>query len=154
MITERQGNLFTSQAHAFGHGVNTHGFMGAGIALQFKMMYPQMYRAYKDRCENKRLNPGGVYVWPTDSQPAFIYNIASQDMPGPHARLEWLLEGLTTTFDHAVAHNLASIAIPQIGCGIGGLDFEEIRPDLTKLCDSFPLDVELWTYAPSEVGKL
>jgi len=63
MIVERTGNLFTSHCPALGHGVNTLGSMGVGIALEFHRRWPAMYAAYRDECRSGRLQPRGIFVY-------------------------------------------------------------------------------------------
>lgn len=117
-----EGDLFTSKARIIGHGVNTQGVMGAGIAVQFKKRWPDMYTAYREACLNEWLKPGEVFWWTTDDG-LTIANIASQMYPGPNAKVEWLAQGLTEVADRA---GRRTIAIPRIGAGIGGLKWEEV----------------------------
>jgi len=55
------GDIFNSNAQTLGHGCNTKGKMGAGIAREFKRQYPYMFKEYKRRCYNEILEPGGYY---------------------------------------------------------------------------------------------
>lgn len=145
--SEHEGDLFTSEAAALGHGVNIYGHMSAGIAVQFRNRYPLMYRAYKDRCVAKQFKVGEIFAYYDDIiSNRWIYNIASQDYPGPTAQLDWLTEALTTAILHAQQHHVASIAIPRIGCGIGGLDWASTQPALQHLAEAHPaVDLEVWS---------
>lgn len=77
-LIHKEGDIFTSTAQALGHGVNVCGLMGAGIALQFRKRFPDMYLEYQKHCLSGALNPGDYFVWtlPDGRQ---IYNLASQD---------------------------------------------------------------------------
>jgi O-acetyl-ADP-ribose deacetylase (regulator of RNase III) len=123
-MREIQGDLFTSDAPAIGHGVNCRGVMGAGIAVAFREKYPAMYRHYRKMCDAGELQPGGIFAWSArpDEGP-WVYNIASQDEPGANATYEWLDQGLRSAVANMVAWGQDRIAIPRIGCGIGGLDW-------------------------------
>jgi len=79
-FTEYTGNLFDSDAKALGHGVNTEGRMGAGIAVAFRNADPDMYEAYRQECWSGRLTAGGMFAYPSSGR--WVYNIASQDLPG------------------------------------------------------------------------
>lgn len=139
------GNLFDSTAPALGHGVNVFGVMGAGIAVGFRKEYPAMYEQYAANCAEKLLTPGHVYYW-NDPEKPDVYNIASQDAPGRNARLEWLEEGLDRALDHANWKGFDRIALPLIGCGIGGLDWADVEPLYERLSDKHGVDIEVWTY--------
>ena len=63
-----------------GHGCNCSGAMGAGIAVQFKRRFPEIYLEYRRRCADKTFMLGDVFVW-TESTPV-VYNLATQPRPG------------------------------------------------------------------------
>jgi O-acetyl-ADP-ribose deacetylase (regulator of RNase III) len=63
VIVERIGDLPSSHCPALGHGVNTLGLMGAGIAVEFRRRWPTMYQAYREECRSGRLQPGGLFVY-------------------------------------------------------------------------------------------
>lgn len=144
-MIEKFGDLFTSDAPAIGHGVNTHGKMGAGIAVQFRTRFPIMYYIYTELCADGTMVPGSVLT-DANSTPV-VYNIASQDLPGPHARLEWLEEGLRTALADAHSRGLDRVALPLIGCGIGGLDEADVVPLMQQVESEYPsVTIELWRY--------
>ena len=144
MIRELNGDLFDSRADIIGHGVNTHGVMGAGIAVAFKNRYPDMYERYKAICEQNLLVPGEVYFYVPESGPV-VANIASQDKPGPNARYGWAMNAIGKVIDYAEHYNLNTIAIPRIGCGIGGLDWKSMRYELASRFHDRSVDIEVWS---------
>jgi len=147
MYTDKRGDIFTTKAEAIGHGVNCRGLMGAGIAVAFKQRFQGMYEAYKVRCITGELQGGEVFPWRDDSG-LWVYNIASQVEPGPNAKVTLFLPAMIKTLMHAEKHGVRSIAVPQIGCGIGGLDWPEVRGLLQLLSRDFPAtEIEGWTYA-------
>jgi O-acetyl-ADP-ribose deacetylase (regulator of RNase III) len=148
-IIHQTGDIFTTRARAMGHGVNTEGVMGAGIAAQFRVRFPEMYRQYRVLCQNGDLNVGETFVFhiPGQDQGYFLYNIASQDLPGPHAKMEWLEDGVRAALIHAEKNSIYTIALPRIASGIGGLNESEVEEALSLLVKEYPVDIELWTYA-------
>ena len=58
MIEITRGNLLTADAEALVNSVNTDGYMGKGIALQFKKAFPDNFAAYRRACEQGELQPG------------------------------------------------------------------------------------------------
>lgn len=142
-LIEKTGNLFDSDAPAYAHGVNTRGLMGAGIAVEFKHRWPDMYKVYKNLCKDEMLLPGGYFPYVTKERT--IINIASQDLPGPHAKLQWFEEGLSEALAYADWNNIQKIAMPRIGCGIGGLDWADVRDIIEYFAEEGECDIEVWS---------
>lgn len=117
----RRGNMFDTELEAIGHGVNCAGVMGAGVAKKIRELYPHNYENYRAACQRKQLKPGGVHV--NREYDTYIVNMASQNMPGADASYPWLFESALNGANGAVKRGLDSIAIPMIGCGIGGLEW-------------------------------
>ena len=70
------GDLFLSRAQTLPHGVNCRGRMGAGIALDFRRRFPEMFEEYRRRCRQGTLRPGGALLW-TQNDP-WVLNLATQ----------------------------------------------------------------------------
>lgn len=144
MIT-KYGNLFDSTAPAIGHGVNCKGIMGAGIAKQFADRYPDMYADYKEICE-QGLEPGEVHFY--EAEDRFILNIATQNNLGKDAKEAWVTAGLINVAFNAADEGWDRVAIPAIGCGIGGLHMDALERAIEvaeRFCDN-KVEFELWLY--------
>lgn len=128
MITEIDGDLFAVPGlDALAHGVNCAGKMGAGIAVEFKRRWPAMFHRYRVACANGTLQPGLTLACPMTT-PRWIYCLASQDIPGPWARDEYIAPALGGMVEHARRNGVRRIGMPRIGCGIGGLRWSDVRP--------------------------
>lgn len=128
-----EGNVFEVGAPAIGHGVNVRGVMGAGVAVGFRNSFPEMHAEYQLRCATGELEPGEVFHWVEEESGLHIFNLASQDEPGPNARLEWLVASAGRALSIADEYGVPYIAIPQIGCGIGGLEWEDVKRSLEQV---------------------
>ena len=77
-----EGDLFLNKynAQAFAHGCNCVGSMGAGIAVEFKQRYPEMFEEYHRRCkaQPREFNPGDVFLWKAEDKP-WVFNLATQE---------------------------------------------------------------------------
>jgi len=142
-----QGDLFALDVDAIGHGVNCKGVMGAGIAVAFKKNFPQMFPEYANLCRLNLLSLGQVHVYdkPFNDYPV-IYNIASQDEPGPNADYYALAVAMRWVKFDAERRELKSVALPQIGCGIGGLQWTDVRALFSSILALSPVEFQLVTY--------
>ena len=60
MIRYSNGSVFNSNAQAMVNTVNCVGVMGAGIALEFSLRYPEMFKDYKSKCDNGEIKIGRI----------------------------------------------------------------------------------------------
>ncbi len=144
MIVHKTGNLFDTELTSIAHGVNVDGVMGAGIAKTVRALYPVTYETYRNACKTGVLKPGKIHVWYENGR--FVYNLASQDRPGPNAKLKWLEKSLDAAIVHAKKSNHAAMAVPRIGAGIGGLDWDDVLELMTALSEKHDFTLEIWTY--------
>lgn len=126
------GDLFANQfkATALGHGCNCQGSMGAGIAIGFRERYPAMFEEYRRRCKAapREFNPGDVFFWREDGNPA-VFNLATQERYWlGRATYDWVETCLREMRRMADAEGIATIAIPKVGTGYGGLSWKKLRP--------------------------
>ena len=124
-MIRRKGDMFTTSLKAIGHGVNCAGVMGAGIAKPIRAKYPNNYRNYRALCQNKGLNPGGLLTVTENGMT--IFNMATQRQPGRDARYDAVFASGFKAANTALNMGLDSIAIPMIGCGIGGLEWDKVE---------------------------
>jgi O-acetyl-ADP-ribose deacetylase (regulator of RNase III) len=142
-MIKKKGDLFTSTAQAIGHGVNCHGVMGSGIAVAFKEKFPRNYVSYRNACQTKMLQPGETIVF--NEGGLFIFNIASQAQPGANATYPFLFSAAYDAAQQAVALGINRLAIPLIGCGIGGLEWKHAEKILLAVEGIFvDFEFEVW----------
>jgi O-acetyl-ADP-ribose deacetylase (regulator of RNase III) len=149
MIVYQIGSLFDSTQLTIGHGVNCLGFMGAGIALQFRQRFPSNFYMYKTLCDNGNLKPGdAMFVDDVDDktlQVRKIANLATQYYPGDDATIPRVENAIEAAVMHLTDLGIYEMAIPKIGCGIGGLEWKDVEEVLSKH-DKFVFEV--WEYIP------
>ena len=63
MIFRGDGDLLKTPADALVNTVNTVGVMGKGIALQFKLAFPDNYAAYEAACKRGDVQIGKMFVF-------------------------------------------------------------------------------------------
>lgn len=143
-VIYKTGDIFSTDLTAIGHGVNVYGLMGAGIAKIVADRYPNVLLPYQQACKDKSLVPGGAQFVEVEDG-FFILNLASQDKPGPYARLEWLESSLSSAVSFCEQEGLAGFAIPRIGAGIGGLDWDAVQEVINALGKDSNVLIEVWS---------
>lgn len=146
------GNIFNSNARAFVDAVNCMGVKGAGLALQFKRNFPQSYLDYREHCQQNGMAPGQVLV-SEESGRIIIHFPTKVDWRNP-SKLDWIELGLIDLVNQVNQRGIESIAIPQLGCGLGGLDWENVRPLIVAAAARMPnCRVEIYGSAPIVIGS-
>lgn len=128
-INEVRGDLFTAEVDAIAHGCNTVGLMGSGIAKTFHERHPQMYSDYKRLCDLGIFATGSVFYYKV-KEGAYPYkavlNLGTQELPGADAKTAHIAECFRRMLRHE-AMRTYHVAIPAIGCGIGGLHWSHVK---------------------------
>jgi O-acetyl-ADP-ribose deacetylase (regulator of RNase III) len=152
MIEEGSGNLLTADVDALVNTVNTVGVMGKGIALQFKRAYPANFSAYWAACARGEVQLGRMLVFDTEIKGPrrYVVNFPTKQHWKVDSRLEDIRTGLDDLVRVVAERGIASIAIPALGCGNGGLDWQVVRPLIEQACARMP-DVRAVVFAPAGV---
>ena len=124
-----KGNIFNSSCEFLVNPVNCVGVMGKGLALEFKNKYPLNFQKYKAFCDNASFHIGNLLIVPVDNK--FIVNFPTKKHWKNKSDLEFIKIGLEELKVAIKDFNIKSIAIPKLGCGLGGLDWNEVF-DLIK----------------------
>lgn len=150
MISEADGNLLRADVDALVNTVNTVGIMGKGIALQFKRAFPAMFKDYARAAKLGELRLGEMYVWPTQQLdgPRFVINFPTKGHWKSRSRLADIERGLDDLIRVIREHGIASIAVPPLGCGNGGLDWAVVEPLIRRKLEALP-EVDVRIYAPA-----
>jgi O-acetyl-ADP-ribose deacetylase (regulator of RNase III) len=150
MISITQGNILKSDAEALVNTVNCVGYMGKGIALQFKQAFPENFKAYSRACNVDKVNPGQMFVFQTGSMfnPKYIINFPTKRHWRGKSRIEDIEKGLIALVNDVKKLNIKSIAVPPLGCGLGGLNWDVVQPMIEKAFQEVP-HVQLYLFAPS-----
>lgn len=130
MIERSTGNLLAADVEALVNTVNCVGLMGKGIALQFKQAFPLNFTHYAAACRAGEVIPGRMLVYDTEglANPRYIINFPTKRHWKGRSRLEDIASGLEALVAEVQRLGISSIAVPPLGCGLGGLDWQVVRP--------------------------
>jgi O-acetyl-ADP-ribose deacetylase (regulator of RNase III) len=143
MIYFRIGDILKQDAQALVNTVNCVGVMGRGIALQFKKAFPANFKAYESACKIDEVKPGSMFIYDTGSMynPRYIINFPTKRHWKGKSRMEDVKAGLHALAEDIKRYNISSIAIPPLGCGLGGLDWNEVRQEIISVLSDVGADI-------------
>ncbi len=160
-----QGDMFFSHMQTLTVSVNTVGVMGKGLASRAKYQFPDVYVVYQDACRSKALRMGKPFLYKREAslddeladEPGtvvtrdgikwFLLFATKQhwrnksDLPGIEQGLRWVV-------DNCRRERVTSLALPALGCGLGGLQWREVGPIMCR--HLVQLDIPVTIYLPSE----
>ncbi len=150
MIKYIKGNILESNAQALINTVNTVGIMGKGIALQFKKAYLSNFKAYAEACKRKEIDVGKLFVTHDSnlsSGEKMIINFPTKKdwrKPSEYSYIESGLDNLVKIIEEK---QIKSVAIPPLGAGSGGLEWEKVKKIIEQKLSY--LNIEIFIYEPT-----
>lgn len=145
---EVSGNIFNTKAMAIVNTVNCVGAMGKGIALDFKLRFPEMFKEYQRICFQHLLRPGQILPYKKTSP--IILNFAIKDDWKDPSRVEWIEETLQKFVTNYKSLGITSIAFPWMGAMNGGVPLEIIKGLTRKYLSNLEdIEVEVYDFDPN-----
>jgi O-acetyl-ADP-ribose deacetylase (regulator of RNase III) len=149
MIHTVRGNLLEANVEALVNTVNTVGIMGRGVALQFKLAFPENYELYRQACERGEVRIGRVFTYDLRrlQNPRFIINFPTKEHWRGKSRLAYIDAGLVDLVREIRERGIESLALPPLGAGLGGLKWSDVFPRIRQAMADLP-NVEVLVYEP------
>jgi len=125
----KSGDLLKETTDAIVNTVNCVGVMGKGIALQFKQRWPKNFKEYEAASKRKEIKPGKMFVYDLGEweKPRYIINFPTKVHWRGDSKLEYVEDGLRDLVKQVKRLGIKSISLPPLGCGNGGLDWDDVR---------------------------
>jgi len=152
MIQYKNDNLLESEAEALVNTVNTVGIMGKGIALQFKNQYPNNYKLYKQACKLNEVKVGKMFVTEESSLlggKKTIINFPTKTDWRKPSEYEYIELGLRDLVEIIKEKKIKSVAIPPLGAGNGGLDWNRVKTLMEQYLKD--IDCTIFIYQPNSI---
>lgn len=156
MIELVEGDIFqahASECEALVNPVNCEGIMGKGLAAAFKDRFRANFESYAEACKRQEVKVGRVYVyalWPDlPTYPFYIINFPTKKWWKDPSRLWWIQHGLLDMRAVCRGLRLRKVAVPALGCGLGGLEWPAVRQLMEKTLSDEPC--EFLVYEPQNV---
>ena len=152
MIELTQGDLLKQDAEALVNAVNCVGVMGRGIALQFRKTFPENFKVYECACKRGEVRPGSMMVFETHrlKNPCYVINFPTKRHWRDKSRITDIESGLEALVAEVKRLGIRTIAIPPLGCGLGGLEWSAVRPRIENAFANVP-DVRVWLFEPQDI---
>ena len=152
MITFERGNLLLADVAAMVNPVNCVGKMGRGLALQFRTAFPENFEAYAAACAAGQVRLGAMLVnYIAGRRPPLIFNFPTKQHWRDESHLSDIETGLVDLAAFIGAFRVPSIAVPALGCGLGGLDWDDVRPMIIAALEPIK-GLRAIIFEPREVG--
>lgn len=154
MIKEAKGNLIEADVEALVNTVNTEGVMGKGLALQFKKAFPEMFQEYAKLCAAGKLQIGTVHLFHRSEllNPRYIINFPTKQSWREKTKLEYIKRGLQSLIQVIRENNIQSVAVPALGSGLGGLNWDIVYPLVQQAFAALP-EVDVLVYPPQDAPQ-
>ncbi len=145
MLTYHRTSLLTSNAQTLVNTVNTVGVMGKGLAAAFKQRDPKMFEQYQSLCRSGQFEIGKLWLWKGSDQ--WVLNFPTKQHWRNPSKLEYIEVGLAKFVKEFDARGIREIAFPRLGCGNGGLSWEnEVQPLMDRFLKKLPIKVYIHDY--------
>ena len=143
----KQGDIFKSSCQVIANPINCVGVMGGWLALAFKKKFPKHFETYKNMCQNGEIKVGELYVVDGDEKHKVLLFPTKIHWKNP-SLMEYVVDGLKYLAENYEKMDIKSIAIPAIGCGLGGLNWEDVKEQITSVLSDLDNKIEIEIYEP------
>ncbi len=156
MIHEVEGDILLTGAEAIAHGIAANDPMNQGLALSLHERYPAMHKDFHHWCHVNHPKPGEAWVW-GGAEGARIVNLITQE--GGYGGGNKPGKATASNVNHALRalkkiiqkEGFKSVALPRLATGVGGLDWEEVKPLIQSQLGE--LDATVYVYVVFHAGQ-
>lgn len=143
------GNIFNSRAEAIVNPVNTIGVMGKGLALAFKKAFPKNYKLYHEACKNGLVKTGTMFVTEINEHNTvnWVVNFPTKEHWRHKSEMIWIETGLKDLRKLLLTNQIKSIAIPALGSGLGGLNWQDVKTLIAEELNELT-EIDISIYEP------
>jgi O-acetyl-ADP-ribose deacetylase (regulator of RNase III) len=150
MIREVQGDILLSKAEAIAHGIGVDDDFKQGLALSLREQWPSMYKDFRHYCHTYSPKEGDLWTWKGPGSAAIV-NLFTQSPPkraGEHpgkATLSSVGRSLKHLAQEVSEKGYKSVALTKVATGVGGLNWEEVKPLVEQYLGELKVPVYVYT---------
>ena len=139
MISYLRTSILKSDAQTVVNTVNTVGVMGKGLAAEYRKLYPEMFERYREICSNQLLEVGKLWLWKGPTQ--WVLNFPTKVHWRHPSKIQYVEAGLKKFAQTFEERGITEIAFPRLGCGNGGLEWDDVRALMEHYLRPLPIPV-------------
>lgn len=156
MIRYVSGDILLSNAQAIAHGVAPNDDFGQGLAHALRDNMPAMYKDFRHFCHTAHPKSGSLWTWGGAEGPRIVA-LFTQDGDYGHGGKPG--KATTAHVNHALKElakevrreGWTSLALPRLATGVGGLDWQDVKPLLEHHLGDLGIPVVVYdTYHPGQ----
>jgi O-acetyl-ADP-ribose deacetylase (regulator of RNase III) len=148
-IIESELSIFDVGAEVLVNPVNCVGVMGAGLAKDFAWRYPDMLNHYKLVCKEKKLKIGTIHTW--SSGKLCVVNLPTKNFWKDRSEYSAIDTGMRELVKFLLKNDYRKIAIPRIGCGLGGLEWGTVKSIVLRHAEVLSDDFTVFLFEAKNV---
>ena len=154
-ITFKKGNIFSSDKQTIVNTINCVGVMGKGVALGFRLRYPEMYEKYRELCKTKQIAIGKLWLYKQSREGLqWILNFPTKIQLKYPSKMEYLEACLQKFVDTYEEKGITSISFPLLGTHNGGLDKIEVLDTMHSFLEKCSIPIDIYEYDPTAPDEL
>ncbi len=149
MIKYVSGDILLTQADAIVHGVAPNDDFKQGLALSLRENWPALYKDFRHYCKTQNPKSGELWTWKGAGGPTII-SLMTQEAPQSaqahpgKASIQHLNHCLKNLLKEVKSMDLKSLAVTRIATGVGGLDWNEVKPLIESALGELPIPVYVY----------
>ena len=150
MIREVSGDILLSKADTIAHGVAPNDHFNQGLALSLRKQYPQMYKDFRHGMHVKHTKEGGIVTWSGEDAPRIVHLLTQEHAKGDNAhpgkaKTSYVNKALRELREWADGAGVATVALPRLATGVGGLGWDEVKPLIEQHLGDASFDVVVYS---------
>lgn len=156
MIYEVEGDILLSESKAMAHGVAPNDDFKNGLALSLRENWPSLYKDFRHFSHGNHPKEGTIWSW-VNANGNRIFNLFTQEHaktknshPGK-AKTSYVNHALKELRTEIEKEKIESVALPKLATGVGGLDWDEVKPLIDKHLGD--LDILVYIYTKYTKGQ-
>lgn len=155
MIKEVTGDILLSKADLLAHGISAHDHFESGLALALRERWPALVKDYRHDTHSRGISTGEMWAWvgvQENGGARRIANLITQNTfgQGPTAKadkasIENVRAALQSLAKFIGQEGITSVALPRLATGVGGLEWEDVKPLITQYLGDLNIPVIVYT---------
>jgi O-acetyl-ADP-ribose deacetylase (regulator of RNase III) len=152
-----KGNIFNTRLQTIVNTINCVGVMGKGIALVFKLRYPNMFKQYQMYCAQGLIEIGKLWLYKGEPNAPWVLNFPTKTHWKLPSEYEYIEKGLQKFVDTYKEKQITSAAFPLLGASNGQLDSNRVLRIMQEYLSQCEIPIEIYQFdstAPDDLFDL